>query len=434
MMERFDRMALRLAVVVGALVLIFLLPIVAAHAYTVGEPVRLSPAGHNVGEVSIETSPTNPQAMIANTIDNNRRGNTLIDQIRCAMYNSQDGGRTWTEVPAWPEMSAQNRSIHDPWVAVGPDGTFHATCIWYMPNGTGQVAYIKSVDGGRTWTRPLIITPYAASAGADKSVIEVAHDGRLVVCFRQAGQVILSQSLNQGATWTTKPTGLNAQCNGITTAPPGYITLATVHGSSFQNYGTATSANNGATWGPIRTLGGATHIDDVQFPSMVRDSTGRNVIAGVNRSASGAVNRRLMVTMQADNGARLSRWQVPSPSSRTCSAGTLIHPQLSVVDARSPALQIMCKVQPTSTAAGQQEIWLYPAVNQPNNSAAPILVDRLDLPPQSPPPAGSLASRIPNGGYYWDFTWTSDGWFPVWIDPRPGKGIGPLYGAHVSNN
>lgn len=194
---------------IGVFSLALFLPLSTVYAYSVGQPVRVSPEGHNVGEISIETSPVNPQAMIANTIDNDRPGASLVDQIRCAMYQSSDAGTSWSEVPAWPE-TPQIRSLHDPWVAVSPDGTMHATCIALVPNGSGQVAYIKSTDHGVTWTAPTIITPYSPSWGADKSVIEVGNDGRLLVCFRQASRLVVSQSTDQGATWITRPTPITS--------------------------------------------------------------------------------------------------------------------------------------------------------------------------------------------------------------------------------
>lgn len=396
-----------------------------ALAYSVGQPVRVSPAGHNVGEVSIETSPINPQAMIANTIDNDQPGSTLIDQIRCALYNSQDGGASWTEIPAWP-LDLPIEALHDPWVAVSADGTMHATCIARVPNGSGQVAYIKSTDQGLTWTAPTIVTPYSPTVGADKSVIEVGSDGRLLVCYRQASRLILSQSTDQGATWTTKSTGINAHCGGITSAPGGFITLAIMYGSSFTSYGTITSANNGTTWGSVRALGQTVYGSSPSFPTIVRDYTGRTLIVDVNSAA-----KQALVSVEADNGSLQTQWPVPKPASNTCTQGRLVHPQLNAAPGRLPAFQIMCKISPTQTVAGKQEIWFYPVINGSNNSSAPILVSSLDLPPQSPPPAGSLASRFPDGGYYWDITWKTDGWLSVWIDPRQGKGIGELTVAPV---
>ncbi|HUC20490.1 MAG TPA: sialidase family protein, partial [Candidatus Polarisedimenticolaceae bacterium] len=363
--------------------------------------------------------------MIANTIDNDRPGATLVDQIRCSLYNSQDAGASWSEVPAWPETPLI-RSLYDPWVAVGADGTMYATCIAIVPNGSGQVAFIKSIDQGLTWTPPTIVTPYDATTGADKSVIEVGSDGRLLVCYRQASRVILSQSLDQGLTWTTKSTGLNGHCAGISSAPGGYITLAVMYGSSLTSYGTLTSSNNGTSWAAVRNLGTTVYGSSPSFPSIVRDYTGRTVITDVNSTA-----KQMTISTEANNGSLLTQWQLTKPSSSTCSSGRLVHPQLTIAPNRLPALQVMCKISPTTTTAGKQEIWFYPVINQSNNSSAPILVNSTDLPPQSPPVAGSLASRFPDGGYFWDFTWRADGWVSMWIDPRQGKGIGELMAAPV---
>ncbi len=417
---------LRFGFKIALLGLAALLPL-AAQAYSVGPAVRISTAGHTVGEVSIETSPTNPNVMVANTIDNDLPGNTLIDQIRCAMYRSQDAGATWAEVPAWPR-TPELQPLHDPWVATGADGTIHATCIANVL-GVGQVAYVKSVDDGLTWSAPTIVTPLTTLAGADKSVIQVGVDGRLLVCYRQAGNLVLSQSTDLGNSWTTAAVGIDAHCNGITTAPGGYITLATMHGPALDNYGTITSNDNGATWGSVVTLGVAQTFLKLQFPSMVRDYTGRTVIAGVN----GVPGKKLVISTENDAGALLSQWEVTTPTSHACSnQGRFIHPQLVAAPGQLPALQITCKITPTKNMGGEQETWFYPVIDGPNNSSAPVLVSSISLPaiPVAPAP-GTLADRFPDGGFFWDITWKSGGWLSAWIDPTTGPGIGELMAAPV---
>jgi hypothetical protein len=406
-----------------------LLPASTADAYALGSPVRLSPVGHTVGEVSIETSPTNPQAMIANTIDSDQPGTELVDQIRCAMYQSSNAGTSWIEVSAWPR-TAELKPLHDPWVAVAPDGTMHATCIANV-SGAGRVAYIKSIDNGLTWSQPTTLPAYVATTGADKSVIEVGSDGRLLVCYRQSSRLILAQSTNQGSSWTTKSTGINAHCNGITTAPGGYITIATMHGSSLNLYGTTTSANNGTTWGAVRTLGQASSFTTLQFPSVVRDYAGRTVIAGSTNTTG---SKRLMINTESNTGALLTQWQLPTPSSSTCSSGRLVHPQLNAAPNRLPALQIMCKVSPTQTMPGKQETWFYAVINQSTNSSAPVLASSIALPPIAVTPApDSFAGRFPDGGYYWDITWSAGGWLSMSIDPVTGNGPGELVATPVVN-
>jgi hypothetical protein len=199
-----------------------------------------------------------------------------------------------------------------------------------------------------------------------------------------------------------------------------------MHGSSLTSYGTITSTNNGVTWGSVRTLGQTVFGSSPSFPSIIRDFTGRTIITDVNSTSKQAI-----ISVEADNGALLSQWQVLKPSSSTCTNGRVVHPQLNAAPNRLPALQIMCKIRPTQTTAGKQEIWFYPVINQANNSSAPILTSSLDLPPQTPPATGSLAWRFPDGGYYWDITWKTDGWLSMWIDPRQGKGIGELMTAPV---
>lgn len=422
------RFKLRAAsIILAALSLVLALPAPAVLAYSVGQPVRVSAVGHTVGEVSMATSPVSPQVMIANTIDNDLPGSELVDQIRCAMYRSADAGASWSEVPAWPR-TPELKPLHDPWVAVAPDGTMHATCIANVL-GVGQVVYVKSTDHGLTWSAPKIIPPLTATASADKSVIEVGSDGRLLICSRQASKLILSQSFDQGNSWLTKSTGINAHCNGISTAPGGFITLAIMYGPNLGRAGTVTSTDNANNWRPIRKLAEADSLVALQFPSLVRDYTGRTVIAGVNNASSG---QQLTISIQDDSGALLQQWQVATPSTQACTNGRLVHPQLTTAPNRLPALQIMCKISPTQTTAGEQEIWFYPVIDQPGNLQPPILTSHLDLPPIPAVPApDSFAGRFTDGGFFWDITWRTDGWLSVWIDPRTGDGPGELTVAPV---
>ena len=395
----------------------------AAYGQAVGPIVRVSPAGHTVAEFMAATSPINPQIMVATAIDNDQPGSTLLDTIRCAMYASANGGSSWSEVPAWP-ITTQIKPKHDPWVTISPDGTIHATCIADVA-GVGQVVHTRSNDHGVTWSPPTVVN--RGSVGSDKSVVAASSDNSVYVCYRRASQLLLSKSIDQGVTWTTRGTGVDAHCNGIIAESSGAITLAVLY-APFTNYGTMTSPDGGTTWPVRHTLGDVGAADSgAQFPSIVRDHTGRTLVTGTEGT-------NIDITVHNTAGAIVSQGRVPKPPSTRCGNGRILHPVLVGAPGRLPALQVACKLRPTRIKAGYQDVWLYPVIDQPTSPSAPTLVSSVSIPvmKQAPNP-DSLAGRMPDGGFFWSFTWRSDGWQSMWVDPRAGNGPGELHTAAVVN-
>jgi hypothetical protein len=234
---------------VSAFIAILLVP-VPGWAASVGQPVRVSPAGHTVAEFSAATSPANPRLMVASAIDND----TMSRQPRCAVYVSRDGGSSWSEVSAW-SRSPQFQPAYDPWVAVGADGTIHATCIASTTFGS-RVVYVQSRDEGASWTAPREVTPLAARfhrQSADKDALTVAPDGTVYVCFNQvlttpiaARALTVARSADDGITWSTRSTGISAFCNGLVVTAEGTVTTAFFAADG--QYGTVTSTDGGDSW------------------------------------------------------------------------------------------------------------------------------------------------------------------------------------------
>jgi RES domain-containing protein len=192
------------------------------QALSIGQPVRISPEGHTVAEFSAATSPGHPEVMVASAIDNDQAGFK-----RCAVYVSRDGGTAWSEAAAWPASPILQPS-YDPWVAIGADGTIHATCI-AATNAGARVVYTQSVDEGASWTPPRAVTPFPAPfhrQSADKSALTVTADGTVYVCFTEiltAPQapkgLIVARSTDDGLHWTSRDTGgRDMLCNGLVAA------------------------------------------------------------------------------------------------------------------------------------------------------------------------------------------------------------------------
>jgi len=82
---------------------------------------------------------------------------------------SFDGGATWAIVPV-PGLTDCSGGVYerasDPWVSFAPDGTLHQVSLVFdidppanRPGGNGRnaLAVSKSVDGGLTWSSPIVI-------------------------------------------------------------------------------------------------------------------------------------------------------------------------------------------------------------------------------------------------------------------------------------
>ena len=397
-----------------------------AQTFLVGPTVRVSRPGEIVAEFFAATAPGNAQLMTASAIKEVTPGRSL-----CTVYVSRNGGNVWSEVPAWPDTGFQ--PAFDPWVAIGTQGTIHATGIARTNMGTRAV-YTQSRDQGFSWSSARAVTPLPAKSlrfGADKDCLTVSLDGTIYVAFSQvltspvgAGELVVARSTDDGLTWTPRDAGVNAVPNGIVTAPGGTVTVTFV-GGTVPGYGTVTSTDGGDTWqAPVR-LGELNLTQGLPLPSIVHDSLGRIVIGDIG----GSTSPQLEISIESNDGSVAQQWQLPLPDSDTCSDGRLIQPALAAGPDGSPAFQVACKVDSTVSTQGRLEVWLYPSIDQP--TLGPVLVKAIQLPAQRLS-QDSFAQRFRDGGDYWSFTWTATGWLNMWVDPRSGGGPGVLRAASVT--
>jgi hypothetical protein len=72
---------------------------------------------------------------------------------------SRDGGRTFTDGGALPNVPAQN-NFGDPWLATDRSGAiYYSTLSFDAFNFNLGVGVAKSTDGGKTWSQPVIASP-----------------------------------------------------------------------------------------------------------------------------------------------------------------------------------------------------------------------------------------------------------------------------------
>jgi hypothetical protein len=421
----FQRLRNKRIASVAAFANLLVIHCAAAESFSVGLPVQVSPAGEIVAEFSSATAPGNPQLMVASAIKRLSPAKTL-----CGVYVSRDGGNVWSEVPAWPDGGLQ--AIYDPWVAIGVEGTIHATGI-ARTNMGARAVYTRSSDQGLTWSPASAVTPFESKfhrRSADKDCLTVGADGTIYVVFNQVltsplaeRGLIVARSTDQGLTWTTRDTGAAGFPNGIVTTPRGTVTVTFV-GGAVPGYGTVTSTDGGDTWAAAVALGDLNPTNGLTLPSIVFDSLGRIVIGDIG----GSTTPQIEISIETTDGTLVEQRQLPRPDSDTCRNGRLIQPALTAGPDRSPAFQIGCKIDRTRSTAGNLEVWVYPSVNQP--ALTPVQIIGFEL------PAGTshdpFAKRFSDGGDYWSFTWKAGGWLSMWVDPRSAGGPGELFAASVT--
>jgi BNR repeat protein len=413
---------LKAASLAGAIALMTVIAGTGGAAYAaVGQPVLVSPPGHVVGEFRAETSPADPQVLVASAMDSD-----VAPHTRCAVYVSRDGGGHWSEVPVWP-TGPQNHG-GDPWVTADANGVLHATCI--MSTRPQSVLYTNSHDQGQSWAPPRRVVPLPAKLeSADKQALAVADDGTAFVCLTEnlsdinTRTLVVARSGDEGATWTARDTGITALCNGIVTAPGGDVTVVFIRPDDLR-YGTVTSTTGGESWQAPVYLG-ALSSTNFQMPAITREADGDVVVAAI----AGAVAQHIEVSVETGDGQLVRSFALANPPSPTCASGRLIQPALTAAPTGPAALQVACKVDPTTSQAGRMEVWLYQSID--TTPPAPIQVTGIDLPARRPP-TDSFAKRFPDGGDYWSLTWITGGLFSMWVDPTAAGGPGPLMGAPVT--
>ncbi len=111
----------------------------------------------------------------------NRRpqGQTGSPQNEVCQSISKDGGLTW-ETPRLILPNSENNIPCEPFVFYSPDNK-QLACLIRDNKRDGHSLVIFSDDEGKTWSKP-IETPWGLTG--DRHIAQYAHDGRLVVTFR----------------------------------------------------------------------------------------------------------------------------------------------------------------------------------------------------------------------------------------------------------
>jgi imidazolonepropionase-like amidohydrolase len=166
-------------------------------AYVMAEPpgravVRVTDAdARGPCEVSVAINPTNPDCIMGVSLQQGRPNSPRTSNY---VYLSNDGGKTWKNVPA---ANPAKRVQGDDAIAFGPDGTAHRTYIAFdgvfaeRPERASTGIYTTSSRDGVEWTEPVPVVdhvnsiepfedkPYLCLDTAEKS----KHKGNMYVAW-----------------------------------------------------------------------------------------------------------------------------------------------------------------------------------------------------------------------------------------------------------
>ena len=136
----------------------------------------------------------------------------IVDQVLLSSFSvSNDGGQTWKRGQI-PPVAGTTETFGDPSVGVDRHGVFYFANLALTPTNHGAIGVNKSTDGGNTWSAGAIVQQ---DDGSDKEWLAVGPDpvnknrDNVYVTwtsFQTNGscQLRFGSSIDGGATWTAK--------------------------------------------------------------------------------------------------------------------------------------------------------------------------------------------------------------------------------------
>lgn len=198
-----------------------------------------------------------------------------VGLLAVAVTYSDDGGATWSApVNASASLGGVSSSLDKDWMTVDNiagspyQGNIYVACTRFVSSGQDSIDFMRSTDGGRTWSQATPLTTIsAAEANAHQSVqgafIAVGPSGEIYVSWydsRAAGLRIV-KSTDGGATFSNPVTALAP--NGFASS---YYVPGTFDVAAFGQVAVDTSSgpNRGAVYVAgnfLGNTGGAPNLD-----------------------------------------------------------------------------------------------------------------------------------------------------------------------------
>ena len=195
--------------------------------------------------------------------------------LAVAVAYSDDGGATWNgPLNATASLGGASSSLDKPWINVDNvagsphQGNVYVACTRFVGSGQDSIEFMRSADGGRTWSQATALTTISATeASAQQSVqgafIAIGPSGEVYVSWydsRVAGLRIV-KSRDGGATFSSPVTALAP--NGFAGS---YYVPGTFDVAAFPQVAVDTSSgpNRGAVYvvgNVLGNTGGAPNLD-----------------------------------------------------------------------------------------------------------------------------------------------------------------------------
>jgi hypothetical protein len=256
---------------------------------------------------------------------------------------STDNGVNWTPAAAL-NTNAGHDGGDDKWCQVTTDGLGNWVAVWNSNTNLGgndgpdwDILVARSADNGASWTTPAALSSYAFVDSNGEVMPQVATDGGgnwvavwkcangLVDTIGYDGDIVVSRSTDNGATWTT-PVALNTNA-GSDSGADEYPQVTTDGGGHWlavwKSYDTlggtigtdgdilaARSTDNGATWTAPAALNGnaATDSGDDLNPQVTTDGAG-NWVAVWACGLNDFTDFDILLARSTNNGAT---WTAPA--------------------------------------------------------------------------------------------------------------------------
>lgn len=188
------------------------------------------------------------------------------------MQSSSDGGRTWSAAKRLPDPALgpiKDKPIER------PAGTL--LCPSSVEDERWRVAFERTADLGRTWTRSDFVAGVDRGIDAIQPCLLTHPDGRLqALCRSRRNGIVETWSGDGGATWSPlAETGLPNPNSGIdaTTLADGRHLLVYNHQTKGRSPLNVAVSRDGKTWQAGVTL--ETEPGEFSYPAMIQTSDGR---------------------------------------------------------------------------------------------------------------------------------------------------------------